>query len=159
MLIKARIGIKSDGTIVLLKGRDTAGLVKKTVVDKNGKRQTVWVKPGEKGGKQKTGNPSPGQGGAKKDVDLAKQEKSKTRREALKNAMKNMISTLREVFSGHGGSEDAVETVHEGGQDTTRVGDAKNKEKKAKEREKKEREKAREEAKKKRNFKNGRLFD
>jgi hypothetical protein len=67
--------------------------------------------------------------------DATVKEAKKAGRERVKNAIKNFITTLTETFSGHGGADEAVDTVHTAGEDTARKGEAVKKKQEAKSKE------------------------
>ena len=119
-----------------LKAKDTSRLIKKQIINKQGKKQTVYVRPGEDPQKQVQGQQQPGVQQARKDSDTAKEEKKKSKRDMFKNAIKNLIETMTQVFSGQGGTEQATGTAQQAGEDASRVGIAQRKEKTAKKREK-----------------------
>jgi hypothetical protein len=45
-MLKARIVLTEDGTMILKAGPGRAGLVQKQITDKNGRKQTKWVRTG-----------------------------------------------------------------------------------------------------------------
>ncbi len=74
---------------------------------------------------------------AKNQQEAAGQAAKKAGRERVKNALKNFITTMTETFSGHGGADEAVDTVHTAGTDTTRKGEAVKKKQDAEDKEQK----------------------
>jgi len=124
--------------VAILKGRDTSKLVKKVITNAAGKKQTVWVKPQQpEPDKKKPGQKKPeGKGtGAKPGTDPAKsarEQKVAQVKEAIKSAVKDMVTAFSDAFAGKGTAEDVAAGTERAGAFTQKIGEAQKRESEAK---------------------------
>jgi len=92
--------------------KDVSKLQKKQIVNKQGKKQTVYVKVGDK----QPANKKKAKGQADPRIKQADDTVKQARREQVKSALKRFIMTLGDVYSGQGGAEEPGQGLQEQGQ-------------------------------------------